>query len=180
MELLLAISVAGTAISLYPVLKKQSESLALGYVIGRAAEATIITVGIISLLAIVTLQGALAPNVDAGTYQAVSRALVAVHDWTFLFGPNIILAVNASMLGYVLYRSKLVPRAISVLAMVDGPILFVSGIAILFGAYSQTSSFAAVLALPMFLFEVSFALYLLFKGFSAKAVAALEPVNHKQ
>jgi hypothetical protein len=176
MEILLAISVAGTAIALYPVLKKQNESLALGYVIGRAAEATIITVGILSLLTVLTLRSGYLVNVaaDTGTYITITSALVALHDWTFLFGPNIILAINATILGYVLYKSKLVPRAIALLALIDGPILFLSGISVLFGAYSQTSPFAALLALPMLAFEVSFALYLILRGFKSQALTALE------
>lgn len=168
-ELLVAISVAGTAITLYPVLKKQNLTLSLAYVIGRAAEAMLITIGLMSLLTLLTLQHSfLLTAENASIYQTIEKAFVALHDWTFLLGPNIILSINATVLGYLLYKSRVVPRQIALLALVDGPILFVSGILILFGVYKQVSVTAAILAFPMLLFEVSFSLWLLTKGFEIK------------
>jgi len=175
LEILVALAVAGTALTLYPVLKKQNQPMALGYVVLRAMEATVIMVGILSLLAVLTLrQDFLATNADPSVYQAIGKALVAVKDWTFTFGPGIILPVNATLLGYLLLKSKVVPRAIALIALIDGPILLVSGIAFLFGAYEQYSPLPALLAMPMLVFEVWFSVRLITKGFNPSAVAALD------
>lgn len=146
--------------------------MALGYVILRAMEATIIIAGIISVLAVLTLrQDFLASSANPAVYQAIGKGLVAVHDWTFLFGPNFILSIGATILGYLLYKSKLVPRAISLIALVDGPTIFVSGIAILFGLFEQVSPLAAIIALPMLVFEVWLAVWLIVKGLNPSAIS---------
>ena len=165
LEILLALSVTGTAIALYPSLKKRHEALSIAYVIGRALEATIILLGVLSLLSVTTLKntGLVSIN-NTNALHSITSFAIALHDWTFLIGPNIILSVNAFILGCILYRTKQIPRFIALLALIDGPILFVSGIAILFGAYSQTSTFAGILALPMLIFEVSFAVWLMTRG----------------
>jgi Domain of unknown function (DUF4386) len=174
-EILTALAVAGTAIALYPVLKKQNNSMALGYVILRALEATMILVGLLSVLAVVTLrQDFLTSGANGTTYQAISQALVAVKDWTFIFGPNIILGINATVLGYLLYKSKVVPKTIALLAYIDGPFIFASAIVVLLGVYKQQSPVQAIVALPMLVFEVSFSVRLITKGFNASAVTALQ------
>ncbi|MGH2361156.1 MAG: DUF4386 domain-containing protein, partial [bacterium] len=96
LELILAISVIGTGVTLFPIVKRQNEAVALGYVCGRLLEAAIIVVGIISLLSVVTLRQDLAgaAGTDAASLVTLGKALVAIHDWTFLFGPNFVLGVN--------------------------------------------------------------------------------------
>jgi hypothetical protein len=174
MEILLALTVAGTGIALYPILKKQNQGMALGYTIGRAAEGTVITIGILSLLSILTLRdNFLATNANAATYEVISRALIALHDWTFLFGPNVILGVNATLLGYLLYKSNLVPRTLALLALIDGPLIFLWAVAILFGVSKQVSPISAVIAFPMLVFELWFSIRLIAKGFNQEAIAAL-------
>jgi len=173
LEILTAFTVAATGIALYPILKKQNQGMALGYVILRAMEATMILVGLLSLLAVLTLrQDFLATGANPSVYQAIGQALVAVKDWTFLFGPNIILGVNASILGYLLLKSKVVPRAISLLALIDGPLIFISAILVLFGVYKQISPIQAIVALPMLVFEVWFSIRLIIKGFNPSAIAS--------
>lgn len=175
LEILLAIGILGTALALYPVLKRRNQPLASAYIVGRALEAAIIIVGILSLLAVLTLRSGFAPGADdPATYTAVSQALIALHDWTFLFGPHVVLSLNATILGYLLVSSKLVPRWIGLIALVDGPLLFASSVAMLFGAYEPTSPIAISLGLPMLAFEVSFAVWLIAKGFDRKAVASLD------
>lgn len=175
LEILLTIAILGTALALYPVLKRRHQPLAFGYVVGRASEAAIITVGILSLLAVLTLRSGFVPGTDdPATYTAISQAFVALHDWTFLFGPHVVLSLNAAILGYLLVSSKLVPRWIGLIALVDGPLLFVSSIAMLFGAYTPTSPIAVSIGLPMLAFEVCFAVWLIAKGFDRKAFAALD------
>src|SRR5262249_15217258 len=105
---------------------------------------------------------------------AVGRSLVAIHNWTFLFGPNLALGVNTSLLAFLMYRSGLVPRAIAVLGLVGGPVIFASGTAELFGLYSQTSTVGAITAIPVFAWEMSLAIWMIVRGFRPAAVRAIE------
>lgn len=167
-EVFVAISVVGTAVTLYPVVRRQSERLAIGYVAGRVLEATVIVVGMISLLAVVTLRQS---SGDAGALSALSDALVAVHDWTFLLGPGFAIGVNTLMLASLMYRSRLVPRWIARIGLLGGPLIFASSTAILFGAYEQLDPIAGLLAFPVFAWEMSLAVYLIAKGFRQQALA---------
>lgn len=175
-ELLLAIANVGTAVTLFPLVKRQNESIALGYVCGRLAEGLVIVLGVISLLAVVTLRqdfaGGLASGANAAALGTIGRALVGIHSWTFLFGPNLILGLNTLMLAYLMYRSRLVPRFIAVLGLIGGSLIFVWGTAVLFGLYTQASTLAAIAGLPVFAWEVSLALWLIFKGFNQSAITS--------
>src|SRR5215203_5018957 len=123
LEVLLAIAVVGTGVALYPVIRRQNEGMALGHVAGRVIEATIIAVGAISLLAVVTMVQSLAGTTgpEAVAAATVGQSLVAVHDWTFLFGPKFALGANTLLLAYLMYRSRLVPRFIAVLGLIGAP-----------------------------------------------------------
>ncbi len=174
LEIILAACAAATALTLYPILRMQNHSMALGYVIFRAMEATIILIGVMCILTVLSLRlDFLAVGGDQSIYQAIGKAFIALQKWTFLFGPNIILPINATILGYLLYRSRLVPRAISLLYLIDAPILFISSMFILFGFYEQTSPFAILLAMPLLAFEISFSVWLIAKGFNRSSLAAL-------
>jgi hypothetical protein len=166
-EVLLAISVIGTSVTLFPIVKRQNEGIALAYVAGRTLEAVVIVVGIISLLSIVTLRqdAAGAADANAASLVAVGNSLVAVHDWTFLFGPNFALGVNTLMLAFLMYRSGLVPRFIAVLGLIGGPVIFASATAVLFGLYEQVSVWGSILAIPVFAWEMSLAVWMIVKGF---------------
>ncbi|MGY0235406.1 DUF4386 domain-containing protein [Longispora urticae] len=170
-ELLLVATVIGTAAALYPVLRRINPGLALGYVCFRLLEAAIIVVGTVSVLAVVTLRQDLAgaAGTDDAALVTVGHALVALHDWTFLLGPNIALGANSLLLGYLMHRSRLVPRPIAVLGVVGGALICVSGTAVLFGLYEQVSTVGSLAALPVFAWEVSFAVYLVAKGFKPVA-----------
>ncbi len=174
-ELLLAIANVGTAVTLFRVVKRQNEGIALGYVCGRLAEGLVIVVGIISLLAVVTLRqdlaGGLASSANAAALSTVGTALVGIHNWTFLFGPNLILGLNTLMLAYLMYSSRLVPRFIAVLGLTGGSLIFVSGTAVMFGFYTQVSTLGVIAGLPVFAWEVSLALWLIVKGFNSSAIA---------
>jgi hypothetical protein len=174
LEVLVAVSVVGTAVTLHPVLKRQNQGIALGYVCGRVLEATFIVVGILSLLSIVTLRqgsGGGAGTDDAALV-AVSRALVALHDWTFLLGPGLFIGGNTLMLASLMYRSRLVPRPVAVLGLVSAPLVAASGLAVLFGAYDQLSTISALAAVPVFVWEMSLATYLIVKGFRPSPLLA--------
>lgn len=169
LEMLLAIAGIGTAVTLFPIIKRQNEGIALGYVAARVLESTVIVVGIVSVLSVVTLRQDFAgnPGTDAATLVIVGKALVAIHKWTFLLGPGFCAGIeNGLILGYLMYRSGLVPRPMAILGLAGGCLAFASATAELFGLYEQVSTVAAVLVLPEAIWEVSLGIWLVVKGFA--------------
>ena len=176
LELILIIANIGTAVVLFPILKRVSEIGALGFVTARVVESVFIAVGILSLLTLVTLRQDLtgAAGADAGSLVAVGSALVALHDWTFLLGPGFVVGIgNGLLLGYLMYRSGLVPRRLAMLGLVAGPVLCASGIAILFGVFEAGSVWQIIATIPEFVWELSLGIYLIVKGFRPSALASL-------
>ena len=171
-EIIVVASVIGTAVTLFPVVRRQNEGIALGYVAGRTVEGVVIAVGIMSLLTVVSLRQEFT-GAESASFVTAGKALVALHGWTFLFGPNLALGPNTTMLAYLMYRSRLVPRVIPVIGLIGGPLIFLSGTAELFGLYSQTSAVGAATAIPVFVWEMSLAIWMIVKGFRPGAVAAL-------
>jgi hypothetical protein len=170
LELLLIIANIGTALALFPVLKRQSEGLALGYVTARVFECTFIAVGIISLLAVVTLRQD-AAGADADSLLAIGQSLVAIHDWTFVLGPGFVVGVgNGLLLGYLMYRSGLVPRRMAALGLVGGPLVCASGIAVMFGVFETGSAAQFIATIPEIAWEASLAIYLIAKGFKPSPI----------
>ncbi|MCX5404964.1 DUF4386 domain-containing protein [Streptomyces sp. NBC_00335] len=165
-EVVLVVAVAGTGAALFPVLRRHGEGLALGYAFGRLLEAVVIAVGIVGVLALVTLRR------GPGAVGGADAALVAFHDWTFLLGPNIALGLNTVLLAYLAYRARLVPRFISVLGLVGGPLICGSAVAVMFGAYDQLSPAGAAAALPVFAWELALAGWLIVRGFGPGAGGA--------
>src|SRR5918995_5934934 len=138
LELLLIIANIATAVVPFPILRRQNEILALGYVTARVMECVFIAVGILSLLTVVTLRQEAAAGADAGSLVAVGESLVALHGWTFLFGPGFVVGIgNGLILGYLMYRSALVPRGMAVLGLVGGPLIIASGAAVVLGVIEQ-------------------------------------------
>jgi Domain of unknown function (DUF4386) len=172
LELILIIANIGTAVVLFPILKRQNEILALGYVTARLVECAFIAVGILSLLSVVTLRQE-AAGADAASLVAVGASLVALHDWTFLLGPGFVVGIgNGLMLGYLMFRSALVPRAMAVLGLIGGPLVMASGVAILFGAFEAGSVWQAIATIPEFLWELSLGIWLTVKGFNPSVLAS--------
>jgi hypothetical protein len=168
LEVITAIANIATAVVLFPILKRQSESIALGYVALRVLESTVIVVGLISVLAVVTLRQDLAgaAGSDAAVLETVGRSLVAVKDGTFLLGPAFCAGFgNGLLLGYLMYRSGLVPRRMAMLGLIGGPLAFATATAVLFGAYEQTSATNFIFTIPEIAWEASLAVYLVVKGF---------------
>jgi hypothetical protein len=174
LEVITVIAVAGTGVALYPVVKRQNHGVALGYVVGRLLEAAVISVGLVSVVSIVTLRqgSAAAAGGDDGALVVVQEALVAVHDWTFLLGPNFALGVNTLLLAWLMHRSGLVPRWIAVLGLAGGALIFASATAVLLGLYDQISAMGVIAALPVFAWEMSLAVYLVVKGFKPSPLTA--------
>lgn len=168
LDFLLALACIGTAVALYPVLKRQNEGIALAFVGTRTLEAAIIVSGVISLLSVVTLRQA-----GAGAEAAASgQALVASYNWSFLFGPGFMAAANAVLLGSLLYRSRLVPRIIPLLGLIGAPLLLASDTAVMFGLWAQFSVPAGLATLPIFIWELSLGIYLVVRGFKPSPVTA--------
>jgi hypothetical protein len=168
LEVIVALAGIGTAVVLYPVLKRQNEAVALGLVGSRVLEAAGILAGVACLLTIVTLREGGAGNGALVTGQA----LVALYDRIFLLSQSLMPAVNDLLLGYLLYKSRLVPRVLPVLAFIGAPLLLVSDAAVLFGVVERVSALPAIATLPIALFEFSLGVYLTVKGFRPSPITA--------
>ena len=173
MELLLIIANIGTAVVLYPVVKRVNEILALGFVAARVVECVFIAVGILSVLTLVTLRQEAAAGADAGSLVAVGQSLVALHDWTFLLGPGFVVGIgNGLILGYLMYTSRLVPRGMAMLGLIAGPVLLARFVAILFGVFEPGSVLGSLMAAPEFLWELSLGIWLTVRGFNPSVIAS--------
>lgn len=165
LELLLIVSNVGTAVVIFPILRRQNEELALGYVTARIIESTFILVGIVAMLGIVTLHQQVAGTAE-GT---VGYTLAAIKDWTFLLGPGWVVGWgNGLILGYLMYRSELVPRRMCWLGLIGGPLIIITGTAILFSGYDPSGglrSVQSIATIPEFLWELSLGIYCAWKGF---------------
>lgn len=166
LELLLIIANIGTAVVLFPIVRRQNETLALGYVTARVAECVFIAGGILAVLGVVTLrQGA------AGADSELAVLLAGIKDWTFLLGPGFVVGVgNGLILGYLMYASGLVPRPMAMLGLVGGPLIIASGIAVLFDVFEYGGSGQAIATIPEFLWELSLGIYLTIKGFKSSPI----------
>ena len=173
LDMVNALACIGTAVVLFTVVKRQNETLALGFVTSRVLEAAIISIGVVSLLALVTLQqdATAAAGAEEAPLVIVGASLVAVYDWTFLFGPNVMAAVNALLLGSLLYRSGLVPRAIPLVGLIGGPLLLASVTGIVFGTHDLDSGLHVIAAAPIFSWELSLGVWLVIKGFKPSPVS---------
>ena len=169
LELLLIIANIGTAVVIVPIMRRFNEELAIGYVTARLFECTFILVGIVSVLGIVTLRNQVA-GPSEGT---VAYTLAAIKDWTFLLGPGWVVGWgNGLILGYLMYRTGLVPRRAAWLGLIGGPLIILSGTAILLGGNQPSDTLhglQGVLTIPEFLWELFLGLYCTFKGFKASA-----------
>jgi hypothetical protein len=169
-----ALACIATAVVLFRVVKRQSETLALGFVASRLLEAAVISVGVVSLFAVVTLRQDLAGTAGAAdtSLLPVGASLVAVNEWTFLFGPNVLAAVNALLLGTLMYRSGLVPRAIPLMGLIGAPLMLASVLGIVFGTHDVDAGLHLIAALPIALWELSLGLYLVVRGFRPSPITA--------
>ena len=174
LELLLIVSNVGSAVVLFPILKRVSEIAALGWVTARIVESAFIAVGILSMLTVVSLrQEAAGTRADAGALLAVGQALVALHQWTFALGPNFVVGIgNGMLLGYLMYRSNLVPRRLAVLGLVGGPMLCAYTTGGMFGVFEAGSVWQVIATLPEFVWELSLGIWLIAKGLNPAALAA--------
>ncbi|HWA18387.1 MAG TPA: DUF4386 domain-containing protein [Devosia sp.] len=174
LELLLIVANIASALTLYPMLKRRFPVLSLGFVAARVMESAFIAMGIISVLALVTLR-ATAGDADPAALSAVGQALVAIHDWTFKMGPGVVVGVgNGLILGYMMWKTRLLPRFISVLGLIGGPALLLAACGVMFGHFEVGSTVHGLFVAPEFLWELLLGIWLLVRGFSPAALTALD------
>lgn len=174
MELVLVVTAIGTAIGLFPVLRPYGERIALGHLCFRFLEAVVITIGIVAVLSLLTLSqdfvAAAAP--DASAYHAAGTLLLAVYKWTSMLGPLFFLGVNTLMYSSLLYKSKLVPRPLAVFGLTGATAVLGYAMLVIFGVAVQAADRWVLLAMPIGIFEMVFAGWLIAKGFNPSATAA--------
>jgi hypothetical protein len=168
LEVIVALAGIGTAVTLYPVVKRQNEGVALGFVAARVLEAGMIFTGVVSLLSLVTLRQAGATGANAAALVTTAASHVAVYNWAFLLGQSLMPGINALLLGSLVYRSRLVPRIIPVVGLIGAPLLICTVIATLFGGLKLGSPELA--ALPVAAWELSLGLWLVVKGFKPSPI----------
>ena len=166
LELLLIIANIGTAVVIVPIMRRQFEDLSIGYVTARIVECTFILVGILAMVTIATLQQQSA-GANAGT---IAYTLAAIKDWTFILGPGWVVGWgNGLILGYMMYRTRLVPRAWTWLGLVGGPLIIISGTIVMFRGGHPSGSLQDVATIPEFLWELFLGVYCTTWGFKRDA-----------
>jgi hypothetical protein len=166
LEILTVICNIGTAVALYPLARRYSHRLALGYVTVRVLESTVIVIGIVSVLSVLTLRGQFT-GADAGAFSVVAQSLVAVHDWTMLMGPAFCAAIgNGLILGFLMLRSGLLPRRVAMLGPIAGTFAFVAATGALLGVYEPQAGAQILLTVPEMIWELTFGIWLVAMGFT--------------
>ena len=169
LELLLIIANIGTAVVIFPIVRRQNEELSLAYVTARIMECTFILVGIVSMLGIITLR----QQVAGGAEGTVAYTLAALKDWTFLLGPGWVVGWgNGLILGYLMYRSGLVPRRMCWLGLIGGPLIIISGTAVMFTGNNPSHalhSLQGIMTIPEFAWELFLGVYCTIWGFKRDA-----------
>ena len=174
LEVIMALACIGTAVTLYPVIKRQNEGVALGFVAARVLEAGMIFTGVISLLSLVSLRQDLggAGGANAAALVTTGASHVAIYNWTFLLGQTLMPGINALLLGSLMYRSRLVPRVIPVIGLIGAPLLIIAVIATLFEQHSSLSGLAALPVILVAAWEFSLGMWLVVKGFKPSPITA--------
>jgi len=167
LEVVVALAGIGTAVTLYPVVKRQNEGMALGFVAARTLEAAMLFTGVASLLSLVTLHQDLgtATGADAASLVTVGASHVATYHWAFTLGGSLMPGINAILLGTLMYRSGLVPRVLPVIGLIGVPLHITAVVLTMFGVIDRVGSVALIAALPIFVWELSLGIYLVVKGF---------------
>jgi Domain of unknown function (DUF4386) len=176
-EVIVGLAGTATAVVLFPVLKRQNESAALGLFTARVVETSLIFVGVISVLSIVTLRTDVAgtAGADRAALVTTGHGLVAVYNWTFLLSQSLMPVICDLLLGYLLYRSRLVPRFLPIMAFVGAPLLLASDIAVFFGVYDKGSTLDGLAVVLIAGFEFLFGVWLIVKGFNPSSPLLAQP-----
>jgi Domain of unknown function (DUF4386) len=178
LDLVNAFAAIGTAVALFWVVKRQNESFALGFVATRLVEGTTVIIGVVCILAVVSLQHTTIVGTDSAALIAVGQALVAVRNWTFTIGPSLMPALNALLLGTLMYRSRLVPRIIPAAGLIGFPLQLSVVILTLFGI--NITIFSAIALVPIFFWELAVGLWMAIKGFNRSVPLMVKLRNEKE
>jgi hypothetical protein len=167
LEVIVALAGIGTAVTLFPVVKRQNEGMALGFVASRTLEAAMIFTGVASLLSLVTLHQDLGTATGANTASLVTigASHIATYNWAFTLGQSLMPGINALLLGTLMYRSGLVPRVLPVIGLIGAPLHITAVVLTMFGVIDRIGSVALIAALPIAVWEFSLGVYLVVKGF---------------
>jgi hypothetical protein len=171
-----AVSVVLIPATLFPILRRYNEGIALGYLGFRVLEAITLTIDVVASLLLITLSREF---INAGTpvdsyFQASGALLTGARDWTFPLNP-LIFGPGSLMFNYLLYRSKLIPRWLSGWGLIGAALVTVFALLGLFGAGQArpvTGGFLILLAVPIGVQEMVFAVWLIVKGFNLSAIAS--------
>ncbi len=177
LEILLAIAGIATAVIIFPIVRRISESVALGYIATRTAESILILVGVVSLMSVVGLRQDLADANNSGALIDVARGLLAVHDQTAILGPQFCAGLgNGILLGYLMWRSRLLPRPLVMIGLIGGPLALLAGIGVLLGAWDIRAGLPVALTAPEAIWEFSLSIWLLARGFRPSPILTGPPV----
>jgi Domain of unknown function (DUF4386) len=175
LEFGLIVTQIGTAVVIYPLVKRQSETVSLGYVTARIMESVFTAIGLMSIISVVNVAGSLTSSsgVQAAALGASGSSLVNTYEWAFQWGPGLVAGIgNGLLLGYLMYRSALVPPRMALLGLVGGPLLILSFVLTLCGVYKNGSGLSALLSLPEIAWELSLGIYCAWKGFRLESPIA--------
>jgi uncharacterized protein DUF4386 len=174
LEVIVALAGIGTAVALFPVLKRQNEGMALGFAAVRTLEAAMIFTGVLSLLTLVHLRegSGTAAGLDKSSLVTTGASLVSVYNGTMLIGQTLMPCLSAVLVGTLMYRSGLVPRAIPLLGLVGAPLLLSATIAVFFGVIGPQATWPVIATLPVAVWELSLGLWMTFKGFKPSPITA--------
>jgi len=169
LEVVVGLAGIGTAVTLFPVVRRQNEGMALGFVASRTLEAAMIFTGVASLLSLVTLHQNLGTGTggNAASLAAIGASHVATYNWAFTLGQSLMPGINAILLGTLMYRSRLVPRVLPVIGLIGAPLHITAVVLTMFGVIDRVGPVALIAALPIAIWELSLGVYLVVKGFKA-------------
>jgi hypothetical protein len=178
LEILLAISGIATAVVIFPIVKRVSESVALGYVATRTMESVLIVVGLLSLMSVVGLRQDFGSGSSDGSMVDVARSLLAVHSETALLGPQFCAGLgNGILLGYLMWRSRLLPRPMVLLGLIGGPLALLAGVGVLLGAWGIHAGLPVALTAPEAVWEFALSVWLIVKGFRPSPILTGQPAG---
>jgi hypothetical protein len=176
----LIVTQIGTAVVIYPLVRRQSETVSLGYVCARIMESVFAAIGLISIITVVSLAVSLvgANGAETTALMAQGDTLAQIYDWAFRWGPGVVAGIgNGIMLGYLMYKSELVPRRMALLGLIGGPILILSFVLTLIGLYDNGEGPSGLFTLPEAAWELSLGIYCAWKGFRTSSPLAQPPTS---
>jgi hypothetical protein len=178
LEICLAVSGIATAVVIFPIVKRVNESIALGYVATRTVESILILVGVLSLMTVVALRQDLATGDTNAALVEDARSLLALHDQVALLGPQFCAGLgNGILLGYLMWRSRLLPRPMVMFGLIGGPLALLAGIGVLLGVWGIHSGLPVLMTAPEAIWEFSLSMWLLLKGFRPSPILTGEPAG---